>query len=263
MIRKQIYFFFAAILLLQSCDIINEADRLIEVPQVAANKTVMIIEFTDQKCVNCPRATDVIEQLKEEYPDKIISVSIHAYITNLPLVTQIGKDYNTLFQPSVYVHPVALIDGAKQISEATEAWPSMVRKAVQAEALADLSISCTYDSISKNLKAISSIRGVDADLSHVNLQLWLTEDNITSYQLQSDGSRDNAYVHHNVLRTTINGFRGKTYSISPGLIVSDTTEYTISSTSWNKNNLYVTGFIYSGENFDNIIKAVKTKISYE
>jgi len=250
-------------IILQSCDIINNEDRLIEVAQVAANKTVMIIEFTDQKCVNCPAASDVIEQLKEEYPDKIISVSVHAYITNLPLVTATGKSYNTIFQPAAYVHPAAMIDGSENTSIATEEWSNLVRLAVQEEADADLTITCSYDSISKTLTAISQIRGVNDDLSNLNLQLWLTEDSISSYQLMSDGSRNNDYVHNNVFRAAINGNFGENFNISPGLIVSDTTTTTISDTSWNIDHLNLVGFIYTGENFNRIIKTVKTKVLNE
>lgn len=257
--KSRILYSFLMILLLQACDFIPASERLVEVEQVPANKTVMVIEFTDQKCVNCPQATDVIEELKATYPGQIVSVSIHSYVTNLPLVTQTGRDYNTLFQPSAFVHPMALIDGSAHSSINTEEWPTLVRDAIQQEADADLTVNCRYDSATQNIICISSIRGIHT-ITEGKLQLWLTEDSITSYQLMSDGSRNNSYVHNQVFRTTVNGAYGSSFSITPGQVMNDTVSYNLSESTWNLNQLHLVGFIYTGENFNRIINVQKSNI---
>ena len=40
-------------------------------------RTVLLEDFTGQKCVNCPKGTKVIEQLQEAYGDYFIAVGIH------------------------------------------------------------------------------------------------------------------------------------------------------------------------------------------
>ena len=66
-----------ATLLMQACGDIAEEDRLIYVKPAAVERSVLIEDFTGQRCVNCPNAADEIAKLHEQYGDAIIAVSIH------------------------------------------------------------------------------------------------------------------------------------------------------------------------------------------
>ena len=70
--------------LLFSCDYIDENERFIvvdshfEQPDTeSVVKNVLLEDFTGQRCVNCPRGSEVIEQLQEAYPERLIAVGIH------------------------------------------------------------------------------------------------------------------------------------------------------------------------------------------
>ena len=59
---NKIFPFIACILLmLSSCNSIDEDDRLIYVAPTAVGRCVLIEDFTGQTCLNCPRAALGIE----------------------------------------------------------------------------------------------------------------------------------------------------------------------------------------------------------
>ena len=68
---KKIYFTILtlAALMMASCDEVDPQDRLIYVEPPEVSRAVLIEDFTGQYCVNCPRATEEIERLIEEYGD--------------------------------------------------------------------------------------------------------------------------------------------------------------------------------------------------
>ena len=69
----------AGITLLIGCDSIDSDHRFIEVPAATIQRNVLIEDFTGQRCIYCPQATEAISQLQATYgADKLIAVAIHA-----------------------------------------------------------------------------------------------------------------------------------------------------------------------------------------
>ena len=63
---------------LGSCSNIDSDDRLIYVKPAPVKRTVLIEDFTGQKCINCPYAANETEKIITEYgQENIIVVSIH------------------------------------------------------------------------------------------------------------------------------------------------------------------------------------------
>ena len=61
------------------CDEVDENDRLIYVKPQAVGRNVLIEDFTGQRCVNCPNASEEIARLQREYgADTVIAVGIHS-----------------------------------------------------------------------------------------------------------------------------------------------------------------------------------------
>lgn len=244
----------------QSCDVIDSDDRKIKIGAVQANKTALLIEFTDQNCINCSAATQLVEDMKsaQMYGANLISVSMHAYPMQLPLVTTTGKLYNNVYT-SDYMHPAAIVDGGSY-SVYKEEWSTLVRNAIQKTAPVDIQLSCSYNEQTKEITVASNIRGIKATASDLKLELWITEDNIASWQLMPDGSKNSAYVHNNVFRASLTGDWGKPISVAPEETISDVTTYVLNS-KWTPQNLHIVGFIYSGnEKFENILQAATVKV---
>ena len=83
-----------------ACDHISEAERLIYEKPEPAKRVVLLEDFTGQKCTNCPKATDVIEQLQETYGEALVAVGIHGgplgFMGNaktVGLATETGNEY--------------------------------------------------------------------------------------------------------------------------------------------------------------------------
>ena len=80
---------------------IDEADRLIYVKPAPAARCVLLEDFTGQRCLNCPTATNIVAQLQEAYGDSVfIAVAIHGgplgFKGNDKLVglaTDVGDEY--------------------------------------------------------------------------------------------------------------------------------------------------------------------------
>ena len=54
-------------LTMSACSYIDESDRLIYVKPADVKRRVLLEDFTGQRCVNCPKASDEIKALQEQY----------------------------------------------------------------------------------------------------------------------------------------------------------------------------------------------------
>lgn len=51
---------------LQSCGV-DSNDRFVELDEIKAERTVLLMDFTGQRCVNCPEAHEIMEDLVNQY----------------------------------------------------------------------------------------------------------------------------------------------------------------------------------------------------
>lgn len=251
------------IMAVSSCDIIPENERIVEIQQVPPNKTVLVMEFTDQRCVNCPAAAEVIESLHQEYGDKLVSVSIHANpLFNLPLENETSNFYENFYQVTAYGHPAAIVDRRVNINRVYEEWSTMVRNEIQNEALADIQLVVTTDTNAHSIQIISEIRDIhlsSEDASNLHLQLWLTEDSIVSKQLMANAQYNYDYMHRHVFRSAANGNWGKSIVLETGETLKDTCICSYDP-SWKVKNLSVVGFVYSGEAYEQVLQTKEKKL---
>ena len=78
--RNKLLYILGAAMLLVSCGTeIGENERLEYVAPAAVGKNVLLVDFTGQRCVNCPKANEEIESLQRQYGgDTVISVGMHS-----------------------------------------------------------------------------------------------------------------------------------------------------------------------------------------
>ena len=77
--RRFYIFILAAVALLTGCDSVGSDERLIEIPPATVQRNVLIEDFTGQRCIFCPAASQTIEELQKLYgADRLIAVGIHA-----------------------------------------------------------------------------------------------------------------------------------------------------------------------------------------
>ena len=245
-----------ALLTMAACSHIDEDERLIYEKPAPSTKTVLLEDFTGQRCVNCPKGSEIIEQLTTEFGSSVIAVGIHGgplgfagNARNKGLATAEGDEYYNHWQ--LEYQPVGLIDRHGAVNYAD--WTSQVRKALQQTAPLTLGIHAT----STGQKIYISVLGQGTEgASTGHLQVWLVEDSITAMQLMPDGSTNANYVHNHVFRTSVNGTWGEPYTVKESETIITEMTATIDD-DWVKKHLSVIAFVY---NDNGVLQAAKSGV---
>ena len=247
------------IFLLTACSYIGEDERYIEVEPIGQDsvttdtiakvemRRVLLEDFTGQRCVNCPNASDVIASLQESFgADTVIAVAIHAgplaFYTNskfLGLRTQTGDEYYDYWQ--LQYQPVGLVN--RSAPAEYHDWTAKVRQELQKTSPVTISLSGQMAADSTSVTVDTAVKGVEGTTTGY-LQLWLTEDDITAFQFMPDGTRKDDYLHHHVFRATINGTWGQEIMVEEGQTVNTSHTMPIDK-EWNPERLSVVAFIYN------------------
>ena len=247
MFRRYTYIIISSIsLILAGCDNIAESERLIYEKPEPAQRVVLLEDFTGQRCTNCPKATEVIEQLQETYGEALVAVGIHggplSFAGNAKVVglkTAIGDEYYNHWD--LEYQPVGLVNrhGAVNYPE----WAAAVKEELAKPSPLSLGGSAilTEDAITIKINAY----GTDGT-TQGKLQVWLLEDGIKTLQLMPDGTANQEYIHNHVFRTAVNGIWGEDFIVREGETVERVMAQALES-DWDKEKLSVVAFVYNGQ----------------
>lgn len=235
---------------LAACDDVPEDERFLDVPMPEVQRTVLIEDFTGQRCVNCPTASAEIEKIKQDYgTDKVIAVSIHAGPFSRSML---GKRYalatdegDAYYEAAGADHqPIGMVN-RRGLSDYPQ-WASAVYEQIQITTPVTITLAATLDEEQGTLEVLTSLLS-GSDLAGAKLQLWLVEDGVVAFQMLPDGSTDSQYVHHHVLRAALNGTWGEDVSLSVGVPL--TLKRTVSLADYSNvtdiHNLSVVAFVYT------------------
>ncbi|MDE6291563.1 MAG: hypothetical protein K2M16_08525, partial [Muribaculaceae bacterium] len=149
------------------CDNISEDDRYIKVekPVIDNPRTLLIMEFTGNSCLNCPTGAATVEKIKEdEAPGRVISVGLHPYGSHFTepvpslhsptkrqdLRCQAATALFDYYQPSGF--PAAIFNGLRSsMSGSTGDWIQRASEALTVPTYITLSADCGYDQTSREL----------------------------------------------------------------------------------------------------------------
>lgn len=247
------------------CDDISEDDRYIKVEKPVINnpRTLLIMEFTGNNCLNCPTGAAVVEQIKEdEAPGRVISVGLHPYGSHFteptvsihtPSRTQdLRCDaatalFNYYFPVAANASfPSAVFNGLKSsLSGTTADWIQRASEALNATSYISISASCDYDPDSRALKVDYDMEFLDDVDRKLNVTVWLVENKIMGTQTMPDGKPNFNYEHNHVLRASLNGDWGQElgsrFEAESKLLGS--AEMTLSE-EWNAENCDVVVYVY-------------------
>jgi hypothetical protein len=222
--KKLTYILMLSLATLCACDDVPVEDRLTYVEPPEVERAILIEDFTGQYCVNCPRATEEIERLVEEYGDSVvIAVAIHSGPFGKtkdgpsPLYTPQGDEY---FQHwGLSAQPVGLID---RLFDGTgfnfTDWAGGIVYEMAYEAPVSFVMTTGYDQDSRKASIDVQTIGLDSASVSGKLQVWLTEDSIDSFQLMPDGSTVDHYNHMHVFRASVNDPWGDDVSVDHGQV---------------------------------------------
>ena len=249
----------AALGLMVACDEVSVNDRLIYVEPPQVSRAVLIEDYTGQYCVNCPRATEEIERLIEQYGDSIvIAVAIHSGPFGKskgepsPLYTEVGDMYFNTWGMSA--QPIGLIDrlfGSTPFSYTD--WAGGVNYEVAIEPPVSFLTDIDYDAETRDAAIEVQTIGLDSALVSGKLQVWLVEDSIDSFQLMPDGSREEHYNHMHVFRASVNDPWGDALSVSHGQVAVKNYELKLDP-AWVPEHCSVVTFLFDDSGVHQVAK---------
>lgn len=180
--KNYIYIVLAA-LCLAGCELIPDEERYKPVDSRTGTRCHVLLEFTGFRCVNCPTASDLAQNLQQTYEGQLYVVALHP--ASNPF-TQGKYDYTCPAADSIYQwmggdastpFPAGNIDMMPYEGEwfaNTNQWPTMVYEAMQE----------------------TEIPNPD----QLKTSYWLVEDSVLGVQAMPDGSVNDHYYHRHVLR---------------------------------------------------------------
>lgn len=257
------------------CEDIKDSERFIpvetpEVPETPTDpddpavpkqlKNVLIEDFTGMLCINCPDAATVVTQLQDYYGhDRVIAVAIHGDMPGLsgPLKNDLGTEYFRYW--GVQSLPTGMVDRKGGLQN-HPSWMAITDERLKMESPVNLSLeNSTYDAAERALTVqVDALAGAGLK---ANLQVWITESNIVSFQKMPDNSVNARYVHNHVLRGAINGSWGETIALESGVEKSVTYHYAVPS-AWVAENLSIVAFVYDS-NSNEVIQVIEQPLFEE
>lgn len=252
-----------------ACDEYGEGERWDIIP-VTVKKNVLLEDFTGQYCSNCPDAANIAHELQNKFgADHLVVVALHGGPQSASVETDEGglaneesRAYNTQFMGR-NSYPMGSIDRSEVMQRGQ--WAAAVLKRMSQQPKVDLTIdnnNVTYDAATKKLsvkvdvKANAAVEG--------NLQMWLIEDNVTSYQLSTTEFFDN-YTHQHVFRATLNGLNGDALTLANEQTAQKEYTYTLpdfsvwkNNTPWKAQDLSIVAFFYNAT--DGVMQVISHKV---
>lgn len=254
-----------ALATLSACDEVTPDKRLTYVEPPEVKRAVLIEDFTGQYCVNCPRATEEIERLVEEYGDSVvIAVAIHSGPFGKlkgvpsPLYTEVGDEYFNRWGLSA--QPIGLVDRLfESMPLSYTDWAGGVNYEMAYKAPVSFVMSTSYDDETRQASIEVQTIGIDSALVSGQLQVWLTEDSIDSFQYMPDGSVNDHYNHMHVFRASVNDPWGDDLSVGHGEVAMK--NYSIElKPDWVPEHCSVVTFFYDSDGVHHVAKKpLKTK----
>ena len=212
-----------ALLLLVGCDAVERPDRWREDPApIVPRRNVLLVDFTGQRCSNCPAAADLLHSLTAGPAGaRIIAVSVHggalalstdasprglagpdarrltdeARVNSWPQGTVDRPVGGTLLRPSAWNAALA-----ERLALAADA-----DAAAQQSLVADAHVALATRTLSYTLRPRHLTDAAGQADAETYLHLWLVEDSITAPQTLADGTERADYLHRHVLRLDLTG----------------------------------------------------------
>lgn len=212
-----------ALLLLVGCDAVERPDRWREDPApIVPRRNVLLVDFTGQRCSNCPAAADLLRSLTAGPAGaRIIAVSVHggalalstdasprglagpdarrltdeARVSSWPQGTVDRPVGGTLLRPSAWNAALA-----EHLALAADA-----DAAAQQSLVADAHVALATRTLSYTLRPRHLTDAAGQADAETYLHLWLVEDSIMAPQTLADGTERADYLHRHVLRLDLTG----------------------------------------------------------
>jgi len=233
----------------------------------SAVRKVLLEDYTGHKCINCPTAAVTAQDLKDNFGDRLVLLSIHAGYWALPddsgnytadFRTPAGDELDTYFGVSDIGNPNSMVNRTvynQSLILGPEMWGAAIQQIIDNAADATIEIELTFDLPSRKLSGDCHIQFLNSLTGRFNLCLYLIENDIVAAQKNNNTTIGPVpdwlnYVHEHVLRGAINGTWGE--EITAGTVQTNI-KYHISFSDfnikpeWKPEDCKVVAFIYNAD----------------
>ena len=250
-----------------------------------ASSHVLVEDYTGHLCGSCPPAgIQLNDSMRAAFGDQLVVISVHsgqfadvcptaldcppaapagAFTVNYR--TSVGNAWTTKF--GVSANPIGMVNRSGYPSshkKTFSTWKTTAQGELNNAPSAKMDISLNYDNVSRKLKAGVKTEMVQAYNGTIKLQMVVVEDSIISWQqwyshvptLVPD------FIHHNVLRTSMNGNFGDTLSVSTNTNVGEKLfkgYFSTLASNWDYTKCKVIAFIYDADTYK-VIQVVEKRI---
>ena len=185
---------------------------------------VLLEDYTGHKCVNCPEATILAENMAGSYEGKLVLLAVHAGIFAVPGSTgdftadyrsaageKWANDFGIVSNPNGLINRKAF-NGSVIVGK--DLWSDAVTALINQAPDAQMLINTIYDDASGKVTATVLARFLNPLTGGYKITLCLTEDSLVSPQKNSNPAVGPVpvwynYRFNNVLRGAINGTDGE------------------------------------------------------
>jgi hypothetical protein len=201
-------------------------------PAVAEHqKRVLLEDYTGHTCPNCPTAGKLARDLKEQYPDQLVVMAVHAgwfartypesgipQIYDYDFRTTSGTDWDAFFGNGNAGNPNGLVNRLKVNNKYVlrpNEWAGVISSALAVEPSMDLQLIVDYDPSDRKICAHTKAYFLQTLDRNLKLEAVIIEDSIVATQKNNDASIGEVgdildFVHMHVVRGTLNGTWGST-----------------------------------------------------
>lgn len=242
-----------------------------EVEIQAAERKVLVEEFTGVRCVNCPQGSEEVENLLAIYGDNLIAVGIHAGSfsrpyndSNMDFRTEAGDQIiNFLGVPLGY--PSAVInrtdeDGNGRLQTGQSTWAGLIQQELNKATNINLTIGNSFQTTNNQLITNISITPTEDINDDLRLSVMLVETDIVDRQLTPDGEKDD-YIHRHNLRHMLTNATGDaiTESLTKGNTIEENFTFTIPD-DWKTEDVSVVAFVHRSGDTKEVLQVEELKI---
>lgn len=257
---KYISLIISSLILLASCSIPPEEERLLKYEgSQAPKRTVLIEEFTGQKCVNCPAAHKLLSDYDEMYNTSettgFITVSMHISQFGIAAPTGMYTPEVDHYAKGVQSAPSARINRCSDIVT-SDRWLSILQREMERDTeITDFQLNADIED--GKIKIDGIVTALDNVKNDPHLQLWLVEDDVEKLQMLPNNGHDPKYKHHAVFRAAVNGVNGEPITLKRNNPATFAAEFPIAD-HLKPANLRIVAFVYTDA--DGVLQATQRKI---
>jgi hypothetical protein len=250
-------------------------DTIINWDTVNPVKKVLLEDYTGHKCVNCPEAAIIAENLKGLYGGKLIILAVHAGFYATPgasgdftadYTTPAGNEWNTEF--GITSNPNGLVNrkdfGSGRVL-AKEVWGTSVSQLISQDPDAFIVIKNEYDTSTRKLNTVVYTKFINALPGTYRLSLVVAEDSLRSPQKNNNPDIGPTptwydYLFMNVMRGGLNGTWGDvlTTAVNPVYTYMGKFFYNLKP-AWNASNCWLYAIVFR-EDTKEIIQVDRKKV---